>query len=147
MARIPTGKGRSRTKTLRATYEVLNYSPVDFVFSSKWIGYLQTLGSRISSVLKRTSPDHLNSDMFNPNSKSHAETEKTIAGIQHANHYHLIDHLGRMVEGEKAKAAYLKKNLLSDIALIDRMIEETNPVNVKDGSTYIMWLSMSMIST
>ncbi len=125
MARIPTGKGRSRTKSLRATYEVLNYSPVDFAFSSKWIGSLQTLGSRIKLILKRISPDELNTDIFNPEIESNAEIEKKIADIQHVNHCHLIDHLGRMVEGEKAKTACLKKNLQSDIALIDRMIEET----------------------
>lgn len=125
MTKNPTGKGRSRTKCFRATYEVLNYSPTDFSFSSRWNGYLQTLVSRVRTVLKRTGPDHLNSEMFNPDSKSHAESEKRIADVQYANHCHILDHFGRMLAGEEARAAYLKNNLLADIALIDRMIEET----------------------
>lgn len=124
MAKLPTGKGRSRSKFFRATYEVLNYSPADYTFSSRWCSYLRTLGPRIRAVLKRTSPDYLNSDMFNPDSKSHAETEKKIAEIQYANHCQIIDHFGRILEGEKARAAILKKGLLSDVELINRMIEE-----------------------
>ncbi len=125
MAKLPTGKGRSRLKSFRATYEVLNYTPADFSYTSRWCGYLRTLGSRISTVLKRTSPDHLNTDMFNADIKSHAITEKSVAETQHVNHGRVLDHLGRMLKGEKARAVFLKMGLLSDVELIDRMIKET----------------------
>lgn len=117
----------SRSKAFKTTYTVLNYRPVGYSCSTGWRGFLNTLVYRVRAVLKRVNPDELNSPLFEPGIDSEAEMEKRNVNIQYHSHRMLIDHNMRVLAGERAKAAALRKLLMSDVALVEDLIrKETN---------------------
>ncbi len=105
----------------------LNYTPVDYNHSEKFISNGQDPVDAARRILARTNPDNLCDTMLDPSIDADTLSEKIYGKRQRIHHINTILQLTDSALEEAAKAPYLRKVLMEDreklVAEREKLIE------------------------
>lgn len=104
-------KPRQAEKSFPLQIDVLNYSPQDYQALATWTAFLDSIEGRMREVLDRTSPDELNSDMFDALIEAAAREACTDALRQKTEHINTIRHTQKALLGDLAEMRALRQDL------------------------------------
>lgn len=94
--------------------KVLNYTPVDYIHSDKFIADGQDPIADIRKKLTGTNPDNLCDTMLDPSIDADTVNENVFGKQQQIHHINMILQLSDSATEEAAKVPYLKKVLTED---------------------------------
>ena len=128
MIHIFNGKCDSSEKTVsfKKHLEVLNYVPIDFRFTRRWVLFsdLSRFISRIEKRLEDTNADEFNSNMFDSEIAAEEQLMKESAAHQKTLHTTIVEHNADILRGEIEGLNSLKGFLKTDLDELDKMITE-----------------------
>ena len=117
------GKGTDETVTLHKEFEVLNYTPLDYMYTTKYLDFLDTAENKFRKMIEKISLDDLCDNMFDSYIDSVIQQMKGSAKEQYAYHMQVIDHHRGMLEGELVCASGHLRNLQQDLKELEEEID------------------------
>lgn len=118
-------KARLQEKEFPLKIDVLNYSPVAYLFPKAWVEFLGSIEGRMKQTLDQTSPDDLNDDMFDAMIEAAAQEARTSAHRQREDHLYVIRHDRNVLLGELAEVQTLRNDLVSALDEITQQLAAT----------------------
>lgn len=116
------GKGTDKTVSLNKEFDVFNYTPVDYAYTSHYAEFLLNAEKYFRTMLNKVSVDEYNAEMFDCYIDTFTNEMKEAALNQYTYHAHVIRHHKGLVEGVLAKATAHRENLLEDVEEINKDI-------------------------
>lgn len=117
------GKGTDETVTLHKEFSVLNYTPLDYMYTTKYLDFLDNAENSFRKTIEKISLDDLCDNMFDTYIDSIIQRMKSSAKEQYIYHMQLIDHHRGLLEGELVCAAGHLQNLQQDLKELEEEIE------------------------
>lgn len=114
------GKGEDRTVSFHKEFEVLNYTPVDYSYTTQYANFLHSSETKFRRGIDNTVVDDLCDDMYDAYIDSIVRQMKSWAKEQYTYHMHLIGHYKGMIHGELICAEGHLENLKQDLDDIEQ---------------------------
>ena len=116
------GQGYDETVTLHKGFEVLNYTPVDYVYTVRYANFISGAESKFRKVIENTEIDDLCDDMLDFYIDSVVNQMKAMAKEQYTAHMHVIGHHKGLLDGELVRANGHLSNLKQDLETLENEI-------------------------
>lgn len=105
------GKGAEETAIIHKEFDVLNYTPVDYKYTEKYLKFLQSSDKDFHEMIEKIKIDDLCDDLLDYYIDANINEMKASAKEQFTHHLDVINHHKGVLEGQ-IKSANEHLNLL-----------------------------------
>ena len=127
------GKGTDETVTLHKEFAVLNYTPLDYMYTTKYLDFLNNAENKFREMIEKISLDDFCDNIFDSYIDAVINQMKGSANEQYVYHMQVIDHHRGLLEGEIVYAANHLKNLQQDLKELEEEIEVYEKIKKEKG--------------
>lgn len=118
------GQGKNKAVSLQKDLEVLNYTPIDYMYTAKYANFLKNREKIFEKMIDSTCPDDLCENMFDCYIDAITEEMKASSKEQYAHHIHFISHYKGIIDGQLAQGHYHLGHLQQDLSCIEEKIQK-----------------------
>lgn len=117
------GKGTDKVVTLRKEFEVLNCTPIDYMYSTDFIEFIKKIKNELKQIIQKLSIDELCEDVMDYYIDSKINEMKAIAKEQYTYHMEIIHQHKGLLDGELARARGHYNNLEGDLEELEKELK------------------------
>lgn len=117
------GKGTEETVTLHKEFEALNYTPVDYKYTTQYADFITHAPAYFEKMIGKTEADDLCDTMLDAYIDAKVNQMKQYAKEQYTYHIHIIGHHKGLLDGEIVRATGHLINLEDDLKRLEQDID------------------------
>lgn len=102
--------------------DILDYSPPSYCASPEWLTFQKTFEEEAHQILDHTSPDDLNSEMFDSAIDAALQSARDFAARQHVDHLAMIHRRQDVLKDRVTQSILFRSLLEEDLSEIDGML-------------------------
>ncbi len=118
------GQGRNEVIFLHKDMEALNYTPIDYMYTTKYSNFLKNREKVFEKLIDSTCPDDLCENMLDCYIDAITEEMKACSKEQYTHHIHFISHYKGIIDGQLAQGHYRLGHLQQDLSCIEEKIQK-----------------------